>query len=348
MKTKQILIILITILGIILCGCKKTVNSEAKADSEAGDEILCDTKEADGSDTQAATGTAAKDETAADVSDSKDNEDNVTNEDISWELLKQISTSEKKITSRYVGFYNDSYGISTAKYGVMYYTEDGGETWKSCANNSACCAGLEIIDENNAFMSANYSQVRVTTDGAKHWGAKPNFGDMANEHCRYLSFIDANTGWIANKKEIGLTTDGGATWTHVNVPTNIRIISAIWLKSLEEGYILNNKGVLFSTSDGGATWSEKDLGLKGFQTMVCPTAVLHAEDAQNFQIITYLTGEGADGCYYLSTSDGGDTWDKKELLFKGAYGFLHLNREGNVLTFTDSTDTDISVYQLKK
>lgn len=347
MKAKHIFIIVIIILGTALCGCKKTEDPIA-VDEALGaikeEECPVDQTVAD----EANNIEAAVEADAADQSGGQDSTDEVNNEAKSWELLKEISTSEKKIKSRYVGFYNDSYGISTAMYGVMYYTEDGGDTWQYCSNSSACCAGLEIIDEQNAFMSANYSQVRVTTDGAKHWGPKPNFGDMSNEHCRYLSFIDANTGWIANKKEIGLTTDGDSTWTQINVPANLRVISAIWLKSLDEGYILNNKGVLFSTLDGGATWSEKDLGLKGMQVMVCPTAVLHADDSQNFQIVTFLTGEEDNGCYYLSTSDGGETWDKKELIFKGAYGYLHLNREGNILTFTDSTDVDISMYQLKE
>jgi photosystem II stability/assembly factor-like uncharacterized protein len=338
MKTKQIILILIGILCCALVGCKKAESTEAKGDTKATDPNTCVTEEPVAeADTAEAADTNSAEDTAAPASTT-----------VSWEVIKEINPKDKKMTSRFVGFYNDSFGISTAQYGVLFYTADGGETWVAGKNQSDCIAGVEIIDENNAFIAANYSEVRVTKDGAKTWSTIPNFGNMSNEHCRYLSFIDANTGWIANKKEIGFTTDGGNSWTSLTVPENISIISAIWLNSVEEGYILNNKGKLFSTTDGGATWSEKDLGLEGMQVVVCPTAALHVTDQNNFQIIAFVSSATDNGCYYFSTSDGGTTWDKKEQIFNGKFGYVHLNREGNLLTYTDGTDKNITVYQLKQ
>lgn len=342
MKTRQLILILIGVLCCAFIGCKKAESSEAKGAAEAADAQTCETEVAGSQNT-----TGGDDNTAATATDSS-TENSAAAPTSSWEAIKEINPKDKKMTSRFVGFYNDTFGISTAQYGVLYYTADGGETWLAGRNQSDCIAGVEIIDENNAFIAANYSEVRVTNDGAKTWNAIPNFGDMANEHCRYLSFIDANTGWIANTKEIGYTTDGGKSWTSITVPENISIISAIWLNSATEGYILNNKGKLFSTMDGGATWTETDLGLKGMTVVVCPTAALHVTDPKNFQIITFINNAPDNGCFYFSTSDGGATWDKKEQIFNGKFGYIHLNREGNLFTYTDGTDKTITVYQLKQ
>lgn len=267
---------------------------------------------------------------------------------VSWKLIKEILPKEKKLNTRFVGFYDDSFGISTAKYGILYYTTDGGETWTAGRNTSACIAGLEIIDKNNAFITANNSQVRVSKDGGASWEAVPDFGDMANEHCRYLSFIDANTGWIANKKEVGFTIDGGLSWAKINTPASMSDISAIWLNTTQEGYILSNAGILYSTMDGGATWTESNMGINGMYLLVCPTAVLRVQDQQSFQIVAFIDNGTEKGYYYFSTTDGGNSWEKCECIKEGEQGFLHLNRDGSMLTITDDKDKTIMLYEFIK
>ncbi len=264
---------------------------------------------------------------------------------LSWELVKEVDPGEKGFQSRFTGFFNDSFGISTYQFGVLHYTVDGGETWTPGTNKSDCIAGLEIIDENNAYIAANYSEVRASVDGGASWEELPKFGDMKNEHCRYLSFIDRNTGWIANRKEIGYTTDGGQLWKSLEVPQSLSDISAIWLSSKTEGYLLSTEGKLYQTLDEGIVWTEKDLGIKGLKLLVCPTVELHVDDPQTFQIVAFLENEEDKGYYYLSTVDGGDSWVKNELIVEGGPGFIYLNREGTLLTLSDAKDKTIKVFQ---
>jgi photosystem II stability/assembly factor-like uncharacterized protein len=270
--------------------------------------------------------------------------DEVMSTEISWKQIKEIVPSEKKIKNRFAGFYNENFGISTYQYGILSYTADGGENWTTGINKSDCIAGLEIMDENNAIISANYSEVRVSNDGGVNWKEVPKFGDMKNEHCRYLSFIDPNTGWIANRKEIGYTSDGGQTWESINVPENLSDIGAIWLSSKAEGYILSTDDKLYGTTDAGETWSEKELGIGGAWLLVCPAATLHVKDQNSFQVVAYQESEDKKGYYYYSTADSGDSW-KKELVVEGNPGFIYLNRKGTLLTISDDSGKRIRVFQ---
>lgn len=270
--------------------------------------------------------------------------DDVMNAKMSWKQIKEIIPSEKKMKNRFAGFYNENFGISTYQYGILSYTVDGGETWIPGINKSNCIAGLEIMDENNAIISANYSEVRVSNDGGVNWEEVPKFGDMKNEHCRYLSFIDPSTGWIANRKEIGYTTDGGQTWESITVPQNLSDIGAIWLSGKTEGYILSTDDKLYGTTDAGKTWSEKELGLGGAWLLVCPAATLHVKDQKSFQVVAYHESDNKKGYFYYSTVDGGDSWEK-ELVVEGNPGFVYLNREGTLLSISDDGGKTIRVFQ---
>lgn len=283
-------------------------------------------------------------EEADDASSESESGEEELKETISWEQIKEIKPSEKSIKNRFAGFFNENLGIATYQYGRVFYTNDGGETWTAGKNTSNCIAGLDIIDEKNAFMTANYSEVRISKDGGVNWTRVPEFGDMKNEHCRFVSFIDPNTGWIANKKELGFTKDAGQTWESIAVPQSLSEICAIWLSSTTEGYILSVDAILYATTDGGKTWAEKDLGLKGLMVLVCPTVAIHFDDQQNFQMVAYLNDDTDKGFYYLSTVDGGDSWAKKELILEEGPGYTYLNRDSSLLTISDKTST-IHVYR---
>lgn len=263
---------------------------------------------------------------------------------VTWKLIKTIQPSEKKFSCRMAGFLNNTFGISTAQYGVLNYTADGGETWSRCNNHSDCIAGLEIIDEKNAFITANYSEVRVTNDGGVNWNKIPNYGNMMNEHCRYLSFIDPLTGWIANLKEVGFTKDGGKSWTNIAVPEAIQKISSLWLSSTEEGYILSSDGKLYSTTDGGEAWTEKNLNIQGLSVLVCPTAALNITDNDHIRAIAFIKEK--QGFYYFESEDGGNTWNKEELLLEGGEGYINYSRDGKTVTLTEAETKTIRVYEL--
>jgi photosystem II stability/assembly factor-like uncharacterized protein len=324
--------ILITVLAILFCfsmqGCDRKVNNKtAEPNSKA---------------TEYSIKPSSFGSKSTDCNKKTPNPSNKAVDSGPWKILNTIEPIG--FSCRMAGFLNEKFGITTAMYGEVHYTTDGGENWPSGNNISDCIAGLEIIDDKTAYMSANYSEVRVTRDGGINWRDVANFGDMVNEHCRYLSFIDSEKGWIANKKEIGFTEDGGKVWKNITVPGNVADISAINLKTVDEGYILSSDGKLFLTLNGGKSWDEKNLGITGFKVLVCPTAALHISDNKKFEIVAYLEGEGQKGYYFITTSDGGNTWNQKKLIEEGGPGYINLSRNGKVLTITDAETKIIKVY----
>lgn len=75
------------------------------------------------------------------------------------------------------------------------------------------------------------------------------------------------------------------------------------------------------------------------------SAVLHINDQQTFYIVAYLEKDNNKGYYYLSTIDGGDSWEKNEMIAEGGPGFIYLNREGTIMTISDENDKTIRVFQ---
>jgi photosystem II stability/assembly factor-like uncharacterized protein len=167
---------------------------------------------------------------------------------------------------------------------------------------------------------------------------------MKNEHCRYLSFIDPLTGWIANLKEVGFTKDGGKSWTNIAVPEAIQMISSLWLSSTEEGYILSSDGKLYSTTDGGGSWTDKNLNIQGLSVKVCPTAALNITDKDHIRVIAFI--EEKQGFYYFESEDGGNTWNKNELLLERGEGYINYSRDGKTVTLTEAETKTIRVYQI--
>ncbi len=341
MKSRSCLIGILMVL-LICCmsfvGCNNTTKKNEQKEKETSNVNV----------TEACTPDSDGDTKEKEEADDANSEPEIGKEElketISWEQIKEINPHEKNIKNRFTGFFNENLGIATYQHGRVFYTNDGGETWTAGNNTSNCIAGLDIIDEKNAFMTANYSEVRISNDGGVNWTSVPEFGDMKNEHCRFVSFIDQNTGWIANKKEVGYTKDAGQTWESITVPQSLSEICAIWLSSTTEGYILSVDAILYATTDGGKTWTEKDLGLKGLMVLVCPTVAIHFDDHQNFQMVAYLKNDTEKGFYYLSTEDGGDSWAKKELVSEEGPGYTYLNRDSSLLTISDKTST-IHVYR---
>jgi hypothetical protein len=110
-----------------------------------------------------------------------------------WEVIHQTRIRHPTTV---VGFLDETFGITGGANGVVHYTTDGGKTWPRAKNSSACRYGLEIVDEQVAWHCGNLGQVHVSTDGGRTWQAVTHYGPRYPNHCRFLSFLDAQTGGL--------------------------------------------------------------------------------------------------------------------------------------------------------
>lgn len=256
----------------------------------------------------------------------------------SWKIT---SESEAIFPRNIGGFFNKKYGVTVGYAGEIYYTKDKGKTWNKGSNSSYCLFGLCIVNTKVAYACGNGTYVVKTTDGAKNWKQIMNFGEYEPNQPRYLSFINEDMGWIATPQKfkhkdkivmLGSTKDGGETWEYIVLPEEIDEIVAIYLRTAENGYILDNKNNLYITNDGGKNFVKQPLNIEDacLNAKAEPHVVLKFSD-ENYGFIAY---ENEKGKFQAArSSDGGKTWinDTVPDLPNGA---LYLSQDGKTITLT--------------
>lgn len=259
----------------------------------------------------------------------------------SWEIIHQTEASIRAFTA---AFLNDDFGVTVGHAGDPRYTTDGGQTWVSGENVSFDLDGLDIVDEDVIWASGRNVQVRVSTDGGRTWQATSGIG--VGYTAPYISFLDAQTGWVATRDPCRLwaTSDGGQTWTEITLPDELAILAGISLRTTTDGYLLGDTGVLYTTRDGGQTWSSQTLGLdnKIVTAYELPLTAMRFTDADHGLVVLSLEGGGGKALV-LRTVDGGKTWVQEDAPVPT--GTLHLTHDGETLTVIDRSSRLIVVFR---
>jgi photosystem II stability/assembly factor-like uncharacterized protein len=136
---------------------------------------------------------------------------------------------------------------------------------------------------------------------------------------RDIYFVDEKTGWLLCERSIYelktndeprtylmRTTDGGATWTRVNVigaDVDVRLVGTIFINRGQKAWAFGEAGALYFTQDGGANWERQRL----------PTRKLLLGGQFIDATRGWLVGAGAT---ILQTLDGGTTWRTGDVLFE--------------------------------
>ena len=175
----------------------------------------------------------------------------------------------------------------------------------------------------------------VSKDGGETWEA---VADKAGGFGCLVSFADAKTGWFGFGNKFEMTPDGGATWTGLTLPEDVSKVAAISLRTPADGYLVDDKGILYTTGDGGRTWSSKTLGLDspaimgfvsgGFVNEV-PQVAIRFTDTDNGLVVMGLSGKTS--MIALHTADGGKSW-KEESLPATLFGAPYISRDGKYVT----------------
>lgn len=254
-------------------------------------------------------------------------------------LWKSVADATAEHSNFAAGFMDEKSGITVGYSGEIHYTTDGGKTWPTAVNNSACRWGLDIVNEKLVWSCGNSGNIRVSKDFGQNWDAVTD----CMGPCNLISFIDDKTGWVASTSWMQATSDSGKTWKDVKIPEGLNDITAINLISANEGYILSHSGMFYSTKDGGKTWSSpKDLGVKELQidnkripasTGTC--AAMRFTDSNNGIIVfSGVYGTTGGNVWSMKTSDAGKTWTTKALdVDKMFYqSTVYLSHDGKFLT----------------
>jgi len=165
-----------------------------------------------------------------------------------------------------------------------------------------------------------------TRDGGASWQLVTNLPAGAPPAICGISVVDANTLYASGTNfpdapaAIIKTTNGGATWTAIDMSAHAAILVDIHFKNQNEGWVVGGrddvgrpmaqrkrddvKPVLLHTTNGGATWTDRLASIRRF----CPRGEwgwkIQALDAQTMFASLENMLDGA----ILRSDNGGQTW----------------------------------------
>lgn len=250
-----------------------------------------------------------------------------------WQIVGVYTADQSIMTA---GFYDETHVATGGVVGIMGYSQDAGKTWLVTDAKSDCRYGMDIISPEVIWACGGATNVRKSLDAGQTWQAVAGFGEARTitNPCHSASFIDENTGWLANSNLFGTTTDGGQTWNMETLPETANKLATIDTYSLNEGYLLDQKGSLFFTQNGGQHWiqtGQLELGTIELPPTAYQLAAMRFSDQLHGMVVIssspYATNEPVMAFH---TSDGGQTWTSE--IVPVLAGPVYLARKENLLT----------------
>ncbi len=162
------------------------------------------------------------------------------------------------------------------------------------------------LSEDVAFAVGDSGKIIKTTNGGEIWEIIYT-PDSTYITLNSIFFIDSFYGWAVGGKTILNTEDGGKKWfLHTFSEQLMLALKAVYFINADTGWITGGGyGSLFKTVDGGKTWE-----IKGTPASYSYINDIYFADSKNGFAVASEAGWGImRHGYYLTTSDGGESWD---------------------------------------
>jgi hypothetical protein len=259
-------------------------------------------------------------------------------EGTSWDIVLQVNVQHPTIAAE---FLDEAFGVIVDDASTLYVTTGGGQTWTQVADDVAQSrAGLDVVNERVIWLVGAGGRVWTSIDAGQNWHAVARL--PYGGHVEFISFLDDRTGWAASaeSRQLWATGDGGQTWKEIALPQRAGGLADIALRTANAGYLLDNRGTLFTTQDGGQTWSSQALGVDHESLSIpvlTPSAAVRFSDENCGTVILGLAGDGKSEVWAMRTTNGGQSWDHESVPV--SIGQLRLIHDGTLLTVADLTDS---------
>lgn len=192
---------------------------------------------------------------------------------------------------------NGQTGFAAGWNSSLLMTTDGWATYTTVTNNFGLYfEGLNILANGDLLAAGWNGALAKSTDQGVTWtDLVPNAIDLYG-----ASVVDADTWYLAGDKGYILkTTDSGASFTRLHIPSNYDTYYTCYFKNANEGWITGKTtGKIFHTTNGGDTWTTFTV------SGVTSTQIYYKLFFVNDQI-GYAVGSNN---IHAKTTDGGNTW----------------------------------------
>ncbi|MEM6261275.1 MAG: T9SS type A sorting domain-containing protein [Bacteroidota bacterium] len=213
-------------------------------------------------------------------------------------------------------------------YPEVHRSTDAGKTWETTqlpAGFSTYGWDISPIDSNIAYVALDSSGLYKTIDGGQNWNKVTSYPYLAVA----VHFFNSQEGLVLgadNFITIGVTTNGGNTWTHMgganwvqpsgtSIPPINRNSRPYFSYSISSFYDVKGEVIIFGNTTGeywistdkGYNWESKETPLKDIGLRLSNVAI---KDDSTFMVagdILDATGDGVATVNY-TTQDAGNTW----------------------------------------
>ena len=227
-----------------------------------------------------------------------------------------------------IWFTDPQTGWAVNSNGQIIKTTDGGASWTEQLQDRVYwrCIGFATPERGWAGTLTKDKRLFATTDGGTTWELiESRLPPDAPLWVCGLSVVDDQVVYASGSNDPSLpaalvkTTDGGATWTGIDMSAHASLLVDTYFTSPERGWVVGGKAnvatptrddvkpVVLFTADGGATWENRVADLaETFPFGEWGWKIQFLTDQIGFVALENFTA-GA----ILATTDGGLTWQRK-------------------------------------
>jgi photosystem II stability/assembly factor-like uncharacterized protein len=151
-----------------------------------------------------------------------------------------------------VFFIDDRTGWIAGEYGVVFATEDGGETWdRQRTGEQAILFSVAFVDRHKGWVVGLNGLILQTMDGGKTWTPQES---PSPEGLYQLVIRNGNGIIVGDAGTLLRTNDGGESWS---LDGDVGVFG--WLRGVaspdgQNFMVVGAHGAVLTSSDAGATW----------------------------------------------------------------------------------------------
>jgi len=188
----------------------------------------------------------------------------------------------------------------------IFYSLDGGIGWKSTTTNLPFDQAKKIIFLNQAKGFAYGKDIFATKNNGNDW---QYVSKCIRDDIIDIDFVNKQKGWTLGVKGLYFTTDGGRNWTKKILPIDefqqySRRSSLEMIDNLY-GWV-NSDSKVYKTTDGGDTWNEVKIN----SSLVYGKIKFYNKIKGIIYNVLDYSSTVPQYRFILSTSDGGNSWNK--------------------------------------